>query len=222
MGRGWPKISIARYSVVLAWSVMNLRKQNTAILGLQSCFVFEQKLGAYSFQSLLLLFVCLFVCFVFKSYFSLFPSKVTGAIIKLSFTKGKSNFLFRHFFLRFSRTWTKRYLVTSQTRVKRVSRIHHRTILKSDKISENDFSGWRPAIAFLYLFLFHSLLRLTPFLSQNKINYLFRLFNTWENNIELFSHQLYWVQNSSTIQSNTKNLRFMPHKDPFLGNKNPL
>ena len=31
-----------------------------------------------------------------------------------------------------------------------------------------DFSGWRPAIAFLCLFLFHSLLRLTSFLSQNK------------------------------------------------------
>ena len=40
---------------------------------------------------------------------------------------------------------------------------------KSDKISKKDFSGWRPAIAFLYLFLFHSLLRLTSFLSQNKI-----------------------------------------------------
>ena len=33
------------------------------------------------------------------------------------------------FFLRFCRTWTKQYLITSQTRVKRVSRIHHRTIL---------------------------------------------------------------------------------------------
>ena len=39
---------------------------------------------------------------------------------------------------------------------------------KSDKISKKDFSGWRPAIAFLYLFLFHSLLRLTSFLSQYK------------------------------------------------------
>ena len=28
--------------------------------------------------------------------------------------------------------------------------------------------GWRPSIAFLYLFLFHSLLRLTSFLSQNQ------------------------------------------------------
>ena len=35
------------------------------------------------------------------------------------------------FFLRFCRTWTKRYLIISQTRVKRVSRIHHRTILSS-------------------------------------------------------------------------------------------
>ena len=33
------------------------------------------------------------------------------------------------FFLWFCRTWTKRYLITSQTRVKRVSRIHHRAIL---------------------------------------------------------------------------------------------
>ena len=32
-------------------------------------------------------------------------------------------------FLRFCRTWTKRYLITSQTRVKRLSRIHHQTIL---------------------------------------------------------------------------------------------
>ena len=77
------------------------------------------------------------------------------------------------------------YLITSPTRVKRVSRIHHRTILKrvwptarwlstawfkSDKISKEDYSGWRPAIALLYLFLFHSLLRLTSFLSRYKIN----------------------------------------------------
>ena len=33
------------------------------------------------------------------------------------------------FFFFFCRTWTKRFLITSQTRVKRVSRIHHRTIL---------------------------------------------------------------------------------------------
>ena len=33
-------------------------------------------------------------------------------------------------FFWFCRTWTKRYLITSQTRVKRVSRIHHRTIQK--------------------------------------------------------------------------------------------
>ena len=32
---------------------------------------------------------------------------------------------------------------------------------------KKDFSGWQPAIAFLYL-LFHSLLRLTSFLSQYK------------------------------------------------------
>ena len=33
---------------------------------------------------------------------------------------------------------------------------------------KNGFSGWRPSIAFLYCFLFHSLLRLTSFLSQHK------------------------------------------------------
>ena len=38
------------------------------------------------------------------------------------------------FYLRFYRTWTKRNLITSQTRVKRVSRIHHRTILWSSMI----------------------------------------------------------------------------------------
>ena len=43
---------------------------------------------------------------------------------------------------------------------------------KSDKISKKDFSGWPPTIAFLYLFLFHSLLRLTSFLSQYKDDFL--------------------------------------------------
>ena len=38
-------------------------------------------------------------------------------------------------FLRFCRTWTKRYLITSQTKVKRVSRIHHRTILARNRLS---------------------------------------------------------------------------------------
>ena len=33
------------------------------------------------------------------------------------------------FFFRFCRTWTKQYLITSQTRVKRVGQIYHRTIL---------------------------------------------------------------------------------------------
>ena len=37
----------------------------------------------------------------------------------------------RKIFLRFCWTWTKRYLITSQTRVNRVSRIHHRNILFS-------------------------------------------------------------------------------------------
>ena len=43
------------------------------------------------------------------------------------FYQSQRTFFF--FFFWFCRTWTKRYLITSQTRVKRVSRIHHRTIL---------------------------------------------------------------------------------------------
>ena len=39
---------------------------------------------------------------------------------------------------------------------------------QSEKISKKDFSGWRPAIASLYLFLFLSLLRLTSFLSHDQ------------------------------------------------------
>ena len=39
---------------------------------------------------------------------------------------------------------------------------------KPDKISKKDVSGWRPKITFLYLFLFHSLLHLTSFISQTK------------------------------------------------------
>ena len=35
--------------------------------------------------------------------------------------------------------------------------------------SKKKISDWQPAVAFLFLFLFHSLLRLTSFLSQNKI-----------------------------------------------------
>ena len=72
----------------------------------------------------------------------------------------------------------KHYLITLQTRIKRVSRIHHRTIPKgwsggvqNLKKKKKDFSGRRPAITFLYLFLFHSLLRFTSFLSQKKYIY---------------------------------------------------
>ena len=35
-------------------------------------------------------------------------------------------------------------------------------------LKKKDFLGWRPAITFLYLFLFHPLLRLSFFLSENK------------------------------------------------------
>ena len=37
----------------------------------------------------------------------------------------------RKVFFWLCRTWTKRYLITSQTRVTRVSRIHHRTVLRT-------------------------------------------------------------------------------------------
>ena len=43
---------------------------------------------------------------------------------------------FKSFFW-FCRTWTKRYLITSQTRVKRNGRIHHRTILRMDGPDED-------------------------------------------------------------------------------------
>ena len=43
----------------------------------------------------------------------------------------------RKVFFWFCRTWTKRYLITSQTRVKRVSRIHHRTILRGYLITSD-------------------------------------------------------------------------------------
>ena len=46
------------------------------------------------------------------------------------------------FFLRFCRTWTKRYLITSQTRVKCVSRIHHRTIQLGPS-GRSRQRGWR-------------------------------------------------------------------------------
>ena len=74
----------------------------------------------------------------------------------------------RDIFLRICRIWTKRYLITSQTRVKRVSWIHHQTIFTGYTIWCIRLTGWRPAIAFLYLFLFHSLLRLISFLSQKQ------------------------------------------------------
>ena len=57
--------------------------------------------------------------------------------------------------------------------------------------SQKDFSGWRPAIAFLYLFLFRSLLHLTSFLSQSKNQMCFldqrRIF-PWK-----ISNLRYWV-----------------------------
>ena len=49
--------------------------------------------------------------------------------------------------------------------------IWYRLVQVRQNLKKKRLSGWRPAIAFLYLFLFHSLLRLTSFLSQNKNNH---------------------------------------------------
>ena len=122
------------------------------------------------------------------------------------------------FFWKFCRTWTKRYLVTSQTRVKRVSRIHPSVrwvyirltrltlvckvrwvypanaltlvceviryrlvqVRQNLKKKKKDFSGWQPAIAFLYPFLFHFLLCLISFCSQNKNHVAVHLFRDLE------------------------------------------
>ena len=46
--------------------------------------------------------------------------------------------------------------------------IRYRLVQVRQNQKKKHFSGWRPAIAFLYLFLFHSLLCLTSFLSQYK------------------------------------------------------
>ena len=61
--------------------------------------------------------------------------------------KKNDNGIVSLFFLRFRQTWTKRYLITSPTRVKRVSRIHHRTILKVSHFQHSykfqEFSNFR-------------------------------------------------------------------------------
>ena len=76
--------------------------------------------------------------------------------------------------LRFCRTWTKRHLVTSQTRCKRVSRIY--TTGQPSHPHHPDFSSWRPVITFPAAGLFLPLLlRLTSFLSQNKTQKLLRV-----------------------------------------------
>ena len=51
--------------------------------------------------------------------------------------------------------------------------IRYRLVQVRQNHTKKDFSGWRPAIAFLYLFLFHSLLRLTFFPSQYKNEFIF-------------------------------------------------
>ena len=54
------------------------------------------------------------------------------------------------------------------TRLTLVCEVIRYRLVQVRQNQKKDFSGWRPAIAFLYLFLFHSLLCLTSFLSQYK------------------------------------------------------
>ena len=61
------------------------------------------------------------------------------------------------------------------TRLTLVCEVIRYRLVQVRQNQKKDFSGWRPAIAFLYLFLFHSLLCLTYFLSfsiQNMLNIL--------------------------------------------------
>ena len=77
-----------------------------------------------------------------------------------------------YLFLRFCRTWTKRMVLwcirlTCLTLVCEV--IRYRLVqVRQNLKKKKRLSSWWPAVAFLYLFLFHSLLRLTSFPSQYK------------------------------------------------------
>ena len=105
--------------------------------------------------------------------------------------------------------WTKQYLIFSKTRVKCVSRIHHpggwsgdvsgsrirlssarwlgNAWFKSDKIFNIFLVSWRLVIAFLYVFLFRSILILLPFfLWQYKGN------NERTKNKEIFTRTWVW------------------------------
>ena len=81
------------------------------ILGI---FFFEEKLSFFT----LLIFV------LWKKKRSWKTNKMKGEEVE----KGDCGPPTRKVFLRFCQTWTKRYLTTSQTRVKHVIRIHHRSI----------------------------------------------------------------------------------------------
>ena len=82
--------------------------------------------------------------------------------------------------------------------------IRYRLVQVRQNLKKKDFSGWRPAIAFLYFFLFHSLLRLTSFLSQYKnknlpsptylIRYLFIEVGTTTPKLKLDAFQLGQLQ----------------------------
>ena len=65
---------------------------------------------------------------------------------------------------------------------------------------KNDFSGWRPAIAFLYPFLFHSLLCLTSFLSQYKrIRFFFNFCHYRSAKMTILPRKLREAQNNVEI-----------------------
>ena len=89
--------------------------------------------------------ICIWLTFLKKMFCSTFF--LSGSYCRVSSLSSESN-LGREdahtgqsfqLFLRFCRTWTKRYLITSQTRVKRVSRIHHRTILIRQNLQKRLF-----------------------------------------------------------------------------------
>ena len=158
-----------------------------------------------------------------KNWLQTKPAKTTQSL-SIENDRSKLKGLFNKPFLRFCWTWTKRYLITSQTRVKHVSQIHHRTILRmvrwcsrltrltfvcevrryrlvQDKISNEKTSGWQPAIAFLYLFLFHSLLCLTFFLSRTKISFN-KQQEFWLQMVWFLRPRLFFLQFTATCITN--------------------
>ena len=87
---------------------------------------------------------------------------------------------------------------------------------------KEDFSSWQPTITFLYLFLFHSVLCLTSFLSQNEnqawslvcdIGHLLNNFPTEEMRTQgtLLTHQFKSVACWENEDSNWAKPKFLPN-----------